>query len=124
MTLVIHDGETQTAFVERVLREDGAIATYDVLYALRDDRDRPRSITRLAAVIHTLRHERGWDIAETHADGALAEYRVVRAPGNGRPIGRVRICPGCQTGHAVGTSCGLVGVRMTTEPAPIPQEAP
>jgi hypothetical protein len=79
MTLIRRNGESQRAFVERVLREDGRISAYDALYASWYDDGRPTSLTRLAAVIHTLRSE-GWEI-DAHADrGRLAEYRLRQAP--------------------------------------------
>lgn len=69
--------ESQRAFVERVLRTEGRIETYDVLYGLAYDDGQKCSITRLAAVICDLRAE-GWNIA-TADDGALATYRLVAA---------------------------------------------
>lgn len=74
-----HPGETQRAYVERVLLTERRIRTYDVLYSLAYDDGRKCSISRLAAVIHTLRHDAGWEIAESHDDG-LAVYRLVAAP--------------------------------------------
>lgn len=105
MALVIHAGESQADFAERVLREDGSISTYEALYDLTDDTGRRRSITRLAASIHTLRHDRGWVIDERSGPGELALYTAVMAPGRGRAVGRVRECPVCHNGHAVGTTC-------------------
>jgi hypothetical protein len=67
--------ETQRAYVERVLRTEGRIATFDVLYSLAYDDGRKCSITRLAAIIHELRAV-GWNIA-TDAPGALATYRLI-----------------------------------------------
>lgn len=106
MNLVIRAGESQADFAERVLREQGSIATFDVLYNLTDEAGRKRSITRLAASIHTLRHERGWVIDERSGAGELAVYTAVVAPGMGRPVGRVRTCPVCHHEHAIGTTCG------------------
>lgn len=100
-------GETQRAYVERVLAAEGRIATYDVLYGLSYADGQKCSITRLAAIIHTLRHEAGWTIAEGHENG-LAVYRLVAAAGPGRPVGKVRQCPGCHREHAVGTACSSV----------------
>jgi hypothetical protein len=71
-------GETQKAWVERVLRTDGRIATYDALYNAQYVNGGRFSITRLASVIWTLRHEQGWVIDETSLPGRLAEYRLVR----------------------------------------------
>lgn len=117
MSLTIRTGEPQTAFVERVLHEQGRISTFDALYGLSDDKGDRRSITRLAAVIHTLRHDRGWVIDENAAPGELATYRVVRAPNLGRPVGRVRVCPGCGAEHAVGTSCGTLPTHQKEQAA-------
>jgi hypothetical protein len=67
--------ESQRTYVERVLRAEGRVATYDVLYGLAYSDGQKCSITRLAAVICDLRGD-GWTI-ETIDDGALAEYRLV-----------------------------------------------
>ena len=98
-------GETQRAYVERVLATEGRISAYDALYRLSYADGSPCSITRLAAIVHTLRHEAGWGIAEFHEAG-LAVYRLTSRPGTGRPVGGVRACPGCGRTHAVGTTCG------------------
>lgn len=71
-----HPRESQRAYVERVLRTEGRIATHDALYALTYDDGRPCSITRLAAIVHELRAD-GWDIASFVQPGALAVYRLV-----------------------------------------------
>lgn len=75
MSIVRKAGESQRAVVERVLRDQGRIATYDALYAMRDAADRPTSITRLAAIVCSLRAD-GWEIETVDAPGALAEYRL------------------------------------------------
>lgn len=100
-------GETQRAYVERVLTTEGRFATYDALYSLAYSNGMKCAITRLAAIIHTLRHEAGWAIDESHENG-LAVYRLVAAPGPGRAVGRSRVCPGCKREHPVGTACALV----------------
>lgn len=105
MTPPIAERESQVEYVERILRHVGHIATYDVLYSLTDTFGRRRSISRLASVIHTLRHERGWVIDERSGPGELALYTVVMEPGRGRPLGRVRECPVCRNQHAPGTTC-------------------
>jgi hypothetical protein len=69
-----HLGESQRAYVERVLRANGVIATYGVLYGLEYDDGSKCSITRLAAIIHELRAA-GWNIV-TSEPGFLAVYRV------------------------------------------------
>ncbi len=73
-------GETQRAYVERVLRGEGVIATRDALYGVDYDDGRRCSITRLAAIIHGLRGE-GWDIASHVRAGELATYRLHALPG-------------------------------------------
>jgi hypothetical protein len=72
------DGETQRAYVERVLRDEGCIATYAVLYDLTYTDGSKCSITRLAAIVCQLRSE-GWDIA-TSEPGTLAVYRLTTEP--------------------------------------------
>jgi hypothetical protein len=108
MTLTIHSGETQRSFVERVLREQGEISAHAAMFDLRDEDGRPKSITRLAAVIDGLR-KAGWDIPPANAaPGQQAVYRVRGRAFNGRPVGRVRECPSCHQAHPVGTTCGRV----------------
>lgn len=75
MTLHIHEGETQRAFVERTLRADGSISAHEAMYDLRDGSDRPRGITRLAAIVETLRSA-DWEI-DTHVrPGEQAVYTL------------------------------------------------
>lgn len=71
-------GETQRAYVERVLRDEGRIATFDCLYSLSYADGTRCSITRLAAIIWSLRHEDGLDIVEQAAPGHLAVYMLAR----------------------------------------------
>lgn len=72
--------ETQRAYVERVLATEGRVSTFDVLYGLAYEDGRKCSITRLAAIVWTLRHETPpWDIEESHEDG-LAVYRLRSKP--------------------------------------------
>lgn len=73
MTLIRKSHETQRAFVERVLREDGSISAYDVLYEARFEDGGRTSVTRLAAIVYTLRQE-GWQIEERATHGSLATY--------------------------------------------------
>jgi hypothetical protein len=68
--------ETQRAYVERVLRERGLIATFDVLYQATYEDGTKTSISRLAAIIHTLRGE-GWHIESHDSPGHLATYALV-----------------------------------------------
>lgn len=67
-------GETQRAYVERVLRAEGSISAWDCLYEGTYEDGGRFSITRLAATIWTLRHEAGWDITESAESGHLATY--------------------------------------------------
>lgn len=69
-------GESQRAYVERALRIHGEIRTYDVLYDLAYTDGRKCSITRLAAIIHDLRHDDGWDIETRGGTGETAIYRL------------------------------------------------
>lgn len=75
MTLIRKQHETQRAFVERVLREDGSISAYDVLYDARFEDGGRTSVTRLAAVIFDLR-KAGWSIDERASHGSLATYSL------------------------------------------------
>ena len=76
-------GETQRAYVERVLLAERRVRTYDVLYGLQYTDGRKCSITRLAAIVWTLRHD-GWEIEESHDQG-LAVYRLRSAPESAIP---------------------------------------
>lgn len=69
-------GESQRAWVGRVLRTEGAIATWDCLYNGRYEDGAPFSITRLAAIIWTLRHEDNLTIDESAEPGHLAVYTL------------------------------------------------
>lgn len=80
MSLIRRTGETQRAFVERVLREDGSISTYAVLYEATWEDGRRTSITRLAAIVYTLRQE-GMAIDERAGLGELATYTLRHAQG-------------------------------------------
>lgn len=104
-------GETQRAWVERVLRTDGRIAAYDALYNAEYVNGGKFSITRLATIIWTLRHEQGWIIDETSLPGRLAEYRLVRV-GSEKP----RI-PAPTTGAA--WACQVCGGAPAYEPSPL-----
>lgn len=107
MTLTIRAGETQRAFTERVLLDQGRISAHEAMFDLVDESGRSKAITRLAAVIDDLR-DRGWDIPNEGPHGGQAVYRLVSAPdphGWGTPVGRVRACPSCRLDHAVGTAC-------------------
>lgn len=75
-----HTGESQRHYVDRALRAHGSIATRDALYTLEYQDGRRFSITRLAAIIHDLRHEDGWDIATTGDPGETAVYHLRYCP--------------------------------------------
>ena len=107
MTLTIYTGETQRAFVERTLREQGEISAHAAMYKLRDADGYPRGITRLAPVIETLR-KAGWDITTHAPSGEQAVYRLRGRTFAGRPVGRTRECPSCHRPHPVGTRCAPV----------------
>lgn len=85
-----YDTEPQRHYVERVLRAHGEIRTYDVLYSGTYHDGRKFSITRLAAIIHNLRHEHGWDIATSGGTGETAVYRLAYAPPIAEPRKTVR----------------------------------
>ncbi len=96
-------GETQRAYVERILRDEGSISTFDALYSLAYADGRKCSITRLAAIVFTLRQD-GWTIADVGERGTLAMYRLVSAPSS-RSLTGARVCPSCHRTHPVGTTC-------------------
>ncbi len=67
-------GESQRAYVERVLRTESSVSAWDCLYEGEYVDGGGWSITRLAAIIWSLRHEDGLDITESAEDGRLATY--------------------------------------------------
>lgn len=69
--------ETQRQVVERVLRDEGRIATFDALYHLEWEDGRRCSISRLAAVVFDLRRD-GWQI-DTKGDKAETAVYVLRS---------------------------------------------
>jgi hypothetical protein len=73
VTLIRHEGESQKAFVSRVLRRDGRISAHDATYDLRYDDGRPCGITRMAPVIEDLR-KAGWAIDTVAPSGEQATY--------------------------------------------------
>jgi hypothetical protein len=92
--LIRHAGETQRQFVERILRTEGRIATYEVLYDARWEDGRKTSITRLAAIIHTLRGE-GWQVV-TQGTGGVAVYVLLTfRPVVSVPAWRAWTCTAC-----------------------------
>lgn len=108
MTLTIRLGETQRAFVERTLREQGEISAHAAMFDLYTEAGHKASITRLAPVIDTLRNRDGWDITTHAPSGEQAVYRLRGRTFAGRPVGRTRECPSCHRPHPVGTRCAPV----------------
>lgn len=80
-----HAGESQRHYVDRALRAHGSIATRDALYSLEYQDGRRFSITRLAAIIHDLRHNDRWDIATTGGSGETAVYHLRYCPPTASP---------------------------------------
>lgn len=64
--------------VKRKLEREGRIEAYDAVYSLTDPEGNPHRITRLAAVIHTLRHRDNWPIETVDEPGKLAVYVLRR----------------------------------------------
>ena len=108
--------ETQRAYVERVLLSEGSISAWDCLYEGRYEDGGRFSITRLAAIIWTLRHEAGWDIDETAPQGGLAVYDVRRV-GYGPEAPRTS-APAVPA-WAQGWRCTTCGAPPAREPEPL-----
>lgn len=66
--------QSQIQLVRRELTRHGRIAAYDAIYRLTDDDGTIHRITRLAAIIHTLRHTYGMRIRTDVQEGRLATY--------------------------------------------------
>lgn len=105
MTLTIRRGETQRAFVERVLTEQGRISAHAAMFDLFMDGGGKASITRLAPIIDTLRNKAGWDIETIERPHEQAVYVLHGRPAFGHAVGATRECPSCHRSHAVGTTC-------------------
>jgi len=75
VTLTMHGAETQRAFVERTLLRDGRISAHEAMFDLCDESGRGRSVTRLAAIVDTLR-KAGWEIETTAPTGEQATYTL------------------------------------------------
>jgi hypothetical protein len=125
MTLVVRPAErTQRAVVERVLVEDGRISAHEAMFDLRTADGERKSITRLAAVIDTLR-KANWEIETIERSGEQAVYVLRGRPAIGRPVGALRTCPSCHSEHHVGTTCLIASVPERSGPAsPLPAAAP
>lgn len=103
MSLIRNERETQRAFVERTLREHGYVHTYDVLYNTAYPDGRQASVTRLAAIIHTLRSE-GWSIDTRDDSGQVATYVLSEA----KTAWRCTVCNG-DPGHEPSPLLGGLG---------------
>jgi len=124
-----YDAESQRQFVDRVLRAEGRFATIDALYNLTYHGGRKCSITRLAAIIHDLRHEDGWDIATTGGAGETAVYhlrycpplRDIRVTGrrepSSAPTAATVIADAALPGWVRAWRCADCGGRPAAEPA-------
>lgn len=93
--LVRYENEGDDDFTERILRKDGVIRAFDCTYRLWDQYGNKTGFTRLAASIHTLRHNgKGWDIKTTMRETdetsgrkrRLAVYTAVRYPEDPMPV--------------------------------------
>lgn len=74
MDLIREQGESQRAFVERMLLAHGEVRVFDLVYNARYDDGTKCSLTRTATHIWSLRHESGYDIETTGGPGDLAVY--------------------------------------------------
>lgn len=110
-----YDTESQRHYVERALRAEGEIRTYDVLYSGTYHDGRKFSITRLAAIIHDLRHDHGWDIATSGGTGETAVYRLAYAPPIAEPRKTVRPLGHSATGPQVAQVLDLEPVAPIAE---------
>ena len=110
MTLFRKRGESQRAFVERTFREQGSVATFDVLYQAAYEDGAKTSITRLAAIVADLRTD-GWDIDTKAEHGSLAVYRLrTRSAWRCVDCGAAPLTPPAELlgdlGRAVCANCG------------------
>lgn len=80
--------------VRAELLRAGRIEAFDAVYHLTEPDGTPHRITRLAAVIHTLRHREGMNIETIDEPGKLAVY-VLRRPSVSPRRGPVCPVPGC-----------------------------
>lgn len=75
--LVMRDGEKQKHFVRRILKSRGHISVQECLYDLVEEGGKKRAITRLAAIVHELRHSEGMNIAESSPGHHTSTYTLV-----------------------------------------------
>lgn len=120
----MYEHETQRRFVERVLRSDGRIAVADVLWHTTHPDGSKAAITRLASVIHTLRHLAGWEIETEDEAGKVAVYLLRFAPPSGvrPPIAAVGVSRAStpvpeQPEWSRGWSCADCGGSPASEPS-------
>lgn len=76
---------TGIEMVKAELLERGVISAKEAIYEFTEPDGRVHRITRLAAIIHTLRHRDGWDIQTKVAPGYLAVYVLHGLPDGSRP---------------------------------------
>lgn len=98
MSLVRYHSETQRAFVERTLREEGRIATFDAVYETTYPDGSRTSVTRLAAIIHALRLD-GWPITTADEHARLATYLLPRPAAKPEPGYHCTVCGGAPSGR-------------------------
>lgn len=97
-------GESQLAFVRRVLTTDGFVSAHDMTYA--------HGITRTAAIVHTLRHSEGMTIDTNDKPGHQAVYRVspLRDDAEKPPTWRCLTCDATMASSAPGLLGGYAEV--------------
>lgn len=110
-------GESQRQYVERVLRSDGRVATYDVLYSLAYEDGRKCSITRLAAIVFDLRRD-GWAIDTEDEHASLAAYVLAAAP-QSHAAPRSAPIPSQVPAWVAGWRCTGCGGRPASQPEPM-----
>lgn len=99
-----HRHLSNASIAARILQEQGVIRAYDAVYDLRCTCGIPKRNTRLAATIHGLRHDHGWDITTENSHGRLATYVLVSEgtfpeeptqPEPDRERDPLMVCTGC-----------------------------
>lgn len=90
---------TSIDLVREELRQKGFIAAKDAIYSMTDPDGGVHRITRLAAIIHTLRHRDGWLIDTLDKPGHLAVYVLRARPYQESPAGRTPTMPQEPTGR-------------------------
>ncbi len=69
--LIIRNGETQRVFVKRVLLDSGSLSVHAALFDVHREDGTRFPITRLASVIHDLRHNDGVVITQVRSTYTL-----------------------------------------------------